>query len=1146
MRIFKNTLLALFLVLGFFSFYYAVYAQGEDCPTATPLILNLSNTCIGDINDINMAGSIPNTQNPTPSCGNFRANTNDRWVKLQVPANIQGLTFSISRVITNPLDLAQQGWAANMAIYRGADCNTLQLLGCFASTVTTFPITIATDPVNATQRNLIPGETIWVRIWERNNRPIQMKLSISTALDPPPNDNCLTPLPLTSTGCNVLARGGDIPPPEDCGWTSTDNSVFYHFEVTNQTPRPVQITIDNVRCSGGGGNIQLAIYKWNGVNCNGIGGNNSATYHGCASGVGRVTITASPANLPNGRYILAVDGESGANCSFGFSGSVVQDPLKVFIKGPQKACAESCITFTDSVIGAPAVWNWTFEGGIPNSSAARDPGPICYPTPGTYKVRLQVRNAEASAEYETSLTIHPNPQVDAGPDTRLCKGTQFQLQGQATGGTPPYTFSWNPTLYLTDSAALRPQTAPLETLTYTLEVKDQNQCANQSSVKIEVVENDLTIELIPDTVLCLGQSIELWAAPKGGSGNYTYQWLPSDELENPNSLTTRAFITESRTYTFTLNDGICLQNASVRLAIRPPFRILIPEDKKICLGDTLLLEAAAIDTTEGAAIKWLWEPATAITSPNHSITKVFPKQSVTYTLKATDGVCATSRSLTIEVTSDFEVFIGSDTTVCKGESLRLFPQIKGGSGNYTYYWLPQLGLSDTTERNPTLQPTKTANYIFGASDGVCHKQDTIKVRIIDDFKISVRPDTIICAGQTVALSGKIEGGLGTYSYKWSPDSWLEQSETLRPMAKPGRTTVYTLYATDGICQSQDSVKIVVVPLTLELTLPADTHICQGNKALVRVIAKGGASNNYTYRWNPVQFLENPEHPETWAQPQTSVTYTVTVSDGICQKQGKRVISVQPPIQILPLPDTTICKGRTIKLAPQLKGLMSANVAYFWQPGLTMDDSVSSQPTFSPLKTQTYTLFVQNEYCYDRDTFTITVQDFIPRSQFSFTPQYGTAPLDVQFQNESNTQEGLLWHLGNPNQTSSLINPKHTFTDAGVYTIKLIAGTQTACPDTSVQTLTVYALNLVVPNVFTPNGDGVNDRWEITAQGFKLFKIVVWDRWGARVWQTDNPSDFWDGAREGVKCPEGTYFYKIFAITQENQNVEKAGQVTILR
>jgi gliding motility-associated-like protein len=1143
--IFYPLFLAFFCAL--FSFYCAAYAQGEDCATATPLVLNLSNTCIGDIHDINMVGSVPNMQNPNPTCGNFRANTNDKWVKLQVPANIQGLSFSISRVITNPLDLAQQGWAANMAIYRGSDCNNLQLLGCFASTITTtFPITIATDPVNATQRNLIPGETLWVRVWERNNRPIQMKLSISTVLDPPLNDNCLTPLPLTSTGCNVLARGGDIPPPDDCGWTSTDNSVFYHFEVTSQTPRPVQITIDNVRCSGGGGNIQLAIYKWNGVNCNGIGGNDPATYHGCASGVGRVTITASPTNLPNGKYILAVDGESGANCSFGFSGSVVQDPLKVFVKGPQKACAQSCITFTDSVIGAPTAWNWTFEGAIPSASAARNPGPICYPTPGTYKVRLQVRNAEANAEYETNVTIHPNPQVDAGRDTRLCKGSYFQLQGRVTNGTPPYTFSWNPALYLTDSASLQPQTAPLETLTYTLEVKDQNQCANQSSVKIEVIENNLAIELIPDTVLCLGQSVELWAAPKGGSGNYTYQWLPSDGLQAPNSLTTRAFITESRTYTFTLNDGICLQNASVRLTIRLPFKILAPEDKKICLGDTLLLKAAAINTTEGAAIKWLWEPATAIASPNHPITKAFPVQTATYTLKATDGVCAASQIVTIEVTSDFEVFIGSDTTLCKGESLRLFPQIKGGSGNYTYYWLPQLGLFDTTERNPKLQPTQTAKYIFGASDGVCHKKDTINVRVIDDFKVSVTPDTTICAGQFVSLNGKIEGGLGNYSYRWFPDSTLEQARTLTPLAKPNRTTAYTLRATDGVCQSQASVEIVVVPLTLELTLPPDTHICRGNKALVRVIARGGASSNYKYRWRPTESLATPDYAESWAQPETSVTYTVTVSDGICQKEGKRAVKVQPPIKISHLPDTTICIGQTVKITPQLEGLMNANVAYLWQPGLGINDSISPSPVFSPLKTQTYTLLVRNEYCYARDSLVITVQDFIPKSQFSFTPQYGTAPLNVQFQNESNTKEGLLWHLGDPNQISNAINPRHTFTEAGVYTIKLIAGIHTACPDTSVQTLTVYALNLVVPNVFTPNEDGINDKWEITAQGFKQFKVVVWDRWGARVWQTDNLNDFWDGAKEGIKCPEGVYFYKISAITNDNRNVEKAGQLTLLR
>ncbi|MCS6904046.1 MAG: gliding motility-associated C-terminal domain-containing protein [Bacteroidia bacterium] len=1138
------TILA-FLIL-FVGTYFELRAQGgEDCATATFLTLNLDNTCIGDIHDINMVGSRPDVQNPAPTCGNFRSNTNDRWVKFQVPNNVQGLSFSLSRVLTNPLDISQQAWAVNMAIYRGTNCSNLQLLGCHEATLITFPFTIATDPVNATYRNLVPGETIWIRIWERNNNRIQMKLAISTAIDPPINDNCLTPLPLTPNGCNMLARGGDIPPPDECGWSSTDNSVFYYFEVTSATPRPVRITIDNVRCTGGGGNIQLAIYKWNGVNCNGIGGNNPLTYHGCAAGVGSVTVTATPANLPNGKYILAVDGESGANCSFGFSGSVVQEPLKVFIKGPTRACAQSCVIFSDSTIGTPTEWSWYFEGGTPSFANVRNPGPVCYPLPGTYKVRLQVRTASAQANYETSITISPNPVVKAGDDIRLCKGSSYQLQGEVNNGTPPYIYRWRPALYLSDSSQLQPFATPLHSITYTLDVVDQKGCRHQSSVTIEVIESDLNIEISKDTIVCLGQNVPLWAKVKGGAGNYTFEWKPTEGLDNPNSLTPVAMLRENRVYTLSVTDGVCEKIATVQIFIHSPFKLILPEKQAICLGDTIVLSALAEDTSVGFPLRWVWQPSMGLASIRNPVTKAYPSQNTTYTLHATDGICSKEQTVEVNVTTDFDVFIGKDTTLCIGQRLTLFPEIKGGSGIYTYYWLPQMGLIDPTERNPTLQPPKSLAYIFRASDGVCHKQDTIYIRIIDDFEVAVSPDTTICQGQSVMLRGTIKGGLGNYTFQWFPDSSLARIQTLNPTAIPKQTTIYTLVASDGICQAQATANIIVVPNKLNLIFARDTHICKGEWAKVVVQVSGGDSTKYTYQWSPAEFLQTPQSAQSLARPLSTTIYTVTVTDGICQKQGNFTVYVQPPIRLLPLADTTICKGKEIKITPKIENLSSERISYLWKPNVGINSETSSSPIFSPQVTQTYTLVVTNDFCQAKDSFKITVQDFIPYSRFSFSPHSGTAPLEVTFFNQSNTTQGLVWQFMQ-GEKSTEPNPIYTFTKAGTYTITLIAGTNTPCPDTTSQVLVVYPLNLIVPNVFTPNGDGVNDKWVIVAEGIKEIRIVVFDRWGSRVWETYHLNDFWEGFCVSKPCPPGTYFYKISAITNEDKSIERTGQVTILR
>lgn len=146
------------------------------------------------------------------------------------------------------------------------------------------------------------------------------------AIPRPANDVCSGAVTLTTTGSNANALGCDmagignaISGASNCGWNSTDNSTFYTFNVTAGTPQPVRVDLTGTTCSGGGNAIQLAIFD---NNCNTVGlyGSN---YHGCASGTGAVSVTASPNPLPTGTYILAVDGQAGASCNFTFNGAVV-------------------------------------------------------------------------------------------------------------------------------------------------------------------------------------------------------------------------------------------------------------------------------------------------------------------------------------------------------------------------------------------------------------------------------------------------------------------------------------------------------------------------------------------------------------------------------------------------------------------------------------------------------------------------------------------------------------------------------------------------------------------------------------------------------------------------------------------------------
>lgn len=85
--------------------------------------------------------------------------------------------------------------------------------------------------------------------------------------------------------------------------------------------------------------------------------------------------------------------------------------------------------------------------------------------------------------------------------------------------------------------------------------------------------------------------------------------------------------------------------------------------------------------------------------------------------------------------------------------------------------------------------------------------------------------------------------------------------------------------------------------------------------------------------------------------------------------------------------------------------------------------------------------------------------------------------------------------------------------------------------------------LIIPNVFTPNNDGVNDLYIVTAKNVTEFNLVILNRWGETVFETDDISTPWDGTWNGKPCPDGTYFYMIRAQTSSGELV-KHGHVTL--
>ena len=169
---------------------------------------------------------------------------------------------------------------------------------------------------------------------------------------------------------------------------------------------------------------------------------------------------------------------------------------------------------------------------------------------------------------------------------------------------------------------------------------------------------------------------------------------------------------------------------------------------------------------------------------------------------------------------------------------------------------------------------------------------------------------------------------------------------------------------------------------------------------------------------------------------------------------------------------------------------------------------------------------------------------------------GFAPLTVNFQNTSSTANGnasitSVWNFGNGSSAtySSVATATALFKQPGNYTITLYAA-KGSCSG-SVQKVVSVDLpsSLSVPNVFTPNGDGINDFYYLKATGLSDITITIFDRWGHKTYEltTTKGNISWDGKNQfGKEAPDGTYFYVLKAKGKDDKEFEQKGTISLFR
>lgn len=298
------------------------------------------------------------------------------------------------------------------------------------------------------------------------------------------------------------------------------------------------------------------------------------------------------------------------------------------------------------------------------------------------------------------------------------------------------------------------------------------------------------------------------------------------------------------------------------------------------------------------------------------------------------------------------------------------------------------------------------------------------------------------------------------------------------------------------------------------------EFCGQNNGAASVVANGGTPP-YTYAWSTGATTDNIAGLDAG-------NYSLTITDdGGCQAILPFVIAdpLSFDIQVTGYNDT--CSAGLGAAAVNIIG-GSGNFTYSWSPAGAPADSIVG------LAPNTYTVTVSdanNPGCALQGTVTILNVNDVKAEFYAEPAVMSYLDPTTTFKNLSINADSYIWDFGD-NFFSFDENPPHTYPPTpGIYNVTLIAASDRGCTDTIMRTVRIdYQLNFYVPSAFTPNGDQVNEEFQVYSDGINYndFELLIFDRWGHQVFATTNPFERWNGAyfNEGEILADGIYVYHV--------------------
>lgn len=391
-----------------------------------------------------------------------------------------------------------------------------------------------------------------------------------------------------------------------------------------------------------------------------------------------------------------------------------------------------------------------------------------------------------------------------------------------------------------------------------------------------------------------------------------------------------------------------------------------------------------------------------------------------------------------------------------------------------------------------------------------------------------------CAGtdQSYTFSVPDVTGYTSPAYQWQVNTgsgWVDiagaTTSSYTVSYKPAVAGTYRYRVATGEVSNigSSSCRVVSNELTLTInvasvpTATVTTPACTGGT--ITLSASSGAS----YQWTGPDGFTSAQQSPVLSNLTTAAsgTYQVNItSAGNCVTTATVNVVVNPvPVAKVSASATTVCQGETVALNA------SGGSTYKWTPAAGLSDANVANPSFTATETVKYLVTVGNTSgCTDTTSITVSVNK---------TPTAGAGTDKQIVQGQSVSLKGTAtggdvsyyWTPSDYLSDSNVLNPVATPPADITYTLHVMSsiGCGTATDDVFIR---VYK-QVTIPNTFTPNGDGVNDTWNIGAlDSYPTSVTRVFDRYGAAVFSSIGYPKAWDGKYNDRNVPAGTYYYVI--------------------